>query len=181
MVHRSSCKHSAWSTTTISCFFVSSTGPHNPTTASIPSQPQQEQTPVVKAAGQGAKPKRKIWRKRLPKLLQPLSPQSYALLCEVVRLATNNCPKLPQLKPLVHEAFPESNILEVHVDISTPPKKIKTLRTNHPCALFDIHGHYSHCFPHLDEFHDCLGVFRDYEATHSGTSTPLPVDFGTIS
>lgn len=55
------------------------------------------------------------------------------------------------------------------------------LRTNHPCALCDLHGHYSHCFPRLDEFRDCLGVIRDYEATRSGTFAPLPVDFGTTS
>lgn len=82
---------------------------------------------------------------------------------------------------LVHETFPKSNILEVHVNILVPPKKLKMLCTNHPCALCDLHGHYFHCFPHLDEFHDYLGEICEYKATHSGASTPLPVDSSTTS
>lgn len=51
-------------------------------------------------------------------------------------------------------------------------------RTNHPCSLCD---YYSHCFPRLDKFCDYLQVLRDFEATHSGSSTPIPMDFGTTS
>lgn len=102
-------------------------------------------------------------------------------LCEVVGHATNNCLELPKLKPLVHEAFPKSNILEVHVDILVPLRKLKMLYTNHSYALCDLHGHYSHCFPCLNDFHDWLGFIREYEATHSRSSTPLPMDFGTTS
>ena len=102
-------------------------------------------------------------------------------LCRVVGQATNNCPKLPHLKTLVRETFLESMIPEVHVKLLGPPKKLKMLRTNNPCALCEHHGHYSHCFPCLYEFRDCLEALHKYEATHSGTPTPLPVDFGTIS
>jgi len=92
----------------------------------------------------------------------------------------NNCLELPQLKPLVHEAFLESKILEVHVDLLVPPMKLKILHRNHPYALCDHHGHYSHYFPHLDEFFDFLWVIRKYKATRSGSYTPLPVDFDII-
>ena len=102
-------------------------------------------------------------------------------LCKVVGNATNNCPKLPHLKPLVHETFPKSNIPEVHVNLLGPPKKLRMLCTNHPCALCDLHGHYSHCCPCLDEFCDFLEALHEYEATRSGSSTTLPVDSGTTN
>lgn len=89
-------------------------------------------------------------------------------LCEVVGHATNNCLELPHLKPLVHEMFLESSIPEVQVTLQGLAKKLKTLRMNHPCALCDHYGNYSHCFPHLEEFRDCL---------HALASTrPLIVD-----
>lgn len=77
--------------------------------------------------------------------------------------------------------FPESSIPKVHVNLLGPPKKLKTLCTNHPCAFYDHHGHYSHFFPRLDEFHDCLVALYEYEATRSGIPTPLHVDFGTTN
>ena len=77
--------------------------------------------------------------------------------------------------------FPESNIPGVHVNLLGQTKKLITLRINHPSALCNHHGHYSHCFPHLDEFYDCLEALREYEVTHSGTHTPLSIDSGTTS
>ena len=77
--------------------------------------------------------------------------------------------------------FPESNIPKVHVNLLGQPEKLITLHTNHPSTLCNNRGHYSHCFPRLNEFHDCLEVLREYEATHSGTPTPLSVDSGTTS
>ena len=101
--------------------------------------------------------------------------------CKVVGNTTNNCPELPQLKPLVHETFPESNIPEVHVNLLGPSKKLKTLHTSHPYSLCDHHGHYSHCFPRLDEFCNFLEALRKYEVTHIGTPTPLLMDSSTHS
>lgn len=86
------------------------------------------------------------------------APKSCALH-EVVGHATNNCPELPQLKYLVHEAFLELNILNVHVEISIPPNKIKMLHINHPCSLCDLHGHYSRCFLISTSFVIALGWF----------------------
>jgi len=138
----------------------------------------------VKSSRQGGKAKRKEPKDKGPQA--PPTPKAPNLtplcaLCKFFGHATNNCPELPQLKPLVHDAFPESNIPEVHVNILVPPKKLKTLRKNHPCALCYIHGHYSQWFPHLDEIRDCLGEIREYEATRSKASTPLPMDSGTTS
>jgi len=84
-----------------------------------------------------------------PKAPKPSPP---CALCKFVGCTTNNFPELPQLKPLVHETFPKSNIMEFHVNLPGPPKKLKTLSTNHPYALCGHHGHCSHCFPRLDEF-----------------------------
>lgn len=72
-------------------------------------------------------------------------------------------------------------MLDVQVTFLSPSKKLKMIHTNHPYALCHHHGHYSHYFPHLDEFYDFLETLCEYETTHSGSHTPLPVDFGTIS
>lgn len=155
--------------------------PMTPAAASIPSQLQQEPTPIAKATSQGGKAKKKDLKNKASQAPPtPKAPKS-CTLCEVVGHATNSCPELPQLKSLVHEAFHELNILKFHVDILVPPKILKMLRTNHPCALCDIHGHYSNYFPHLDEFHDFHEVIREYEATRSRGTNPLPVDLSTTS
>jgi len=102
-------------------------------------------------------------------------------LCKVVRDTTNNCPELPHLKPFIHETFPKSNILGVHVNILGKSKKLITLHANHPSDLCNHHGHYSHCFPHLNEFCNYLEELREYELTHSGAHTPISMDYGTTS
>lgn len=128
-------------------------------TASMPLQPQQEPTPFAKASLQGGKANRKdLKEKSLQALPSPKAPNPTppCTLCQVVGHATNSCPKLCQLKPLVHEAFLESNIFELHDSLLVRAKKLKTLPTNHPCVPCDLHGHYSHCFPCFNEFCDYL-------------------------
>ena len=39
----------------------------------------------------------------------------------------------------------------VHLE-STPTPRDKSLRTNHPCTLCDVYGHYSHHCPDLPDF-----------------------------
>lgn len=77
--------------------------------------------------------------------------------------------------------FPESNIPKVQITLPGPANKLRMLRTNHPYALCDQYGHYSYCFPHLDEFCDCLDAFCRYKATRGGSPTPLPMDSSTTS
>ena len=45
----------------------------------------------------------------------------------------------------------DPTILVVHLE-STPTPRDKSLRTNHPCALCDVYGHYSHHCPDLPDF-----------------------------
>lgn len=133
--------------------------PTSPVAASVPLQPQQETFLVAKASERGRKAKRKESKEKDP--LSPPAPKAPKLtplcaLCEVVGHATNNYPEFPCLKTLVHETFHESSISEVQVTLLGPIKKLKTLCTNHPCALCDHYGHYCHYFPCLNEFRYCL-------------------------
>ena len=158
--------------------------PTTPSVVLVPSQPQQVPAPIVKVSKQGGKSKRKEHKDKAPQASstpEAPNPSPPHTLCKVVGHATNNCLELPHLKPLVHETFPESNIPEFNVTLPSPSKKLKALQTNHPCALCDHHGHYSHCCPHLDEFCDSLEAICEYETTRSGSPTPLPMDSGTTS
>jgi len=129
---------------------------------------------LQKHLDKGAKPRRRNLRTRIPKHLQLPKIQSQHLHVLCVRLlGMPPITILNFLKPLVHETFLESNIHKVQVTLSGLDKKLKTLHTNHPCALYDHYGHYSHYFPRLDECH--------YEATHCQSSTPLPMDYITPS
>ena len=48
----------------------------------------------------------------------------------------------------------------VHLE-STPTPRDKSLRTNHPCALCDVYGHYSHHCPDLPDFRLALHVLNN--------------------
>ena len=48
--------------------------------------------------------------------------------------------------------------------------KNKALCTNHPCALCDVYGHYSHHCPELPRFRDALQALRKLDVS----STPEP-------
>ena len=65
----------------------------------------------------------------------------------------------PFCKYVFHSSFPE-----VYVTIPNSIPKLKTLCTNHPCALCDFHGHYTRLYPCLEESHSSLEAFRQFEA-----------------
>ena len=97
------------------------------------------------------------------------------------------CPELPHLKILVNETFPDSDIPEVYVTVPDSIPKLKNLRTNHPCALCDFRGHYTHLCPRLDEYRSSLATYRQFKAAHDkipshlvASSTPVgPKDLST--
>ena len=101
-------------------------------------------------------------------------------LCDIVGHATHTCPELPHLKALVNETFPESDLPEVYVTIPDSIPKLKTLCTNHPCALCDFHGHYTHLCPRLDEYHSSLDTYHQFKATHDKIPSHLSVSSTSI-
>jgi len=110
-----------------------------PAFASVPQQPQQDPTSIAKASGVGGKAQKKGTKDKAPpttpapaKLPKPIPPFS---LCDVVGHATNNFPKLLDVKTVVSNPFPNSNIREFHVTLPESAKKRRPLCTNHPCAL----------------------------------------------
>ena len=74
---------------------------------------------------------------------------------------------------MVNETFPESDIPEFYVTISNSVSKIKSLRRNHPCALCNFHGHYTHLCPRLEEYHSSLEAFHQFEAKHDKFTSHL--------
>ena len=182
MVHLSPLEHSAWSTKTLSCFYLYSTSPYDPCHCFSSTATSTGTDSYCESIWIGGKSKRKEPKDKTPQAPpSPKAPKSSPLctLCKVVGQATNNCPKLPHLKPLIHETFPESNIPEVQVTFRGPAKKLIMLHTNHLYSLCDHCGHYSHYFPPLDEFCDFLEVLPEYKAAHHGSHTSLPM--GSIS
>lgn len=125
-----------------------------PAFSSVPKQPQHGPTLVAKAYGNGGKARKKGTQHKPPKPLPPCA------LCDVVSHATNNFPKIPHVKDVVTDTFPDSNIPKVHVTLTESDKKVRSLRTNYPCYLCDHYGHYSHHCPHLEYFHDTLQVIH---------------------
>lgn len=45
---------------------------------------------------------------------------------------------------------------------------------NHPCALCDNYGHYSHHCPRLEDFHHTLQVLHELEVSRSESTSSLP-------
>ena len=62
---------------------------------------------------------------------------------------------------------------EVYVTIPDSVPNLKSLRTNHPCALCDFHGHYTHLCPHLEEYRSSLEALRQFEAKRNESTAPL--------
>ena len=59
------------------------------------------------------------------------------------------------------------------VSSSTVAKNPKTIHTNQPCALCDLHGHYSHHFPHLTHYRASLEVVREYNIEQNQSASPV--------
>ena len=120
-----------------------------PLTSSGPPAPPQGPTPVVPAPGKKGKARKGASNPdqaapTTPTRPRPPKPSIQCALCNIVGHATHMCPEFPHLKILVNEAFPDSDIPEVYVTIPDSIPRFKTLRKNHPCALCDFHGHYTH-------------------------------------
>ena len=146
-------------------------------TAIMPQPPQQEPSLVTTALGKKGKAHKKASKDK-DASTDPTPPNPCAL-CDVVGHATNTCLELPHLKPMVKEACPESDIPEVYVIIPDSASKLKSLHTNHPCALCDFHGHYTHLCPCLDDFHTSLEVVRKFEVERNESIYPLLVSFAS--
>lgn len=133
--------------------------------ASIPPQPQQKPTLAAKASGEGENAQKKGIKDKAPpaNLAPPKLPNPIPLcaLCDVVGHDTNNFPKLPNIKNVVSNIFPDSNIPEVLVFLPESAKKNRSLRKNQPCAFCNNYGHYSHRCPCPEYFRDTLQVLRE--------------------
>lgn len=92
--------------------------------------------------------------------------------------ATNNCPEIPHINNLVSDSFLYPNIPEVHVTLLKFAKNNKILHMNHPCALSNNYGHYSHHCPCIEDFHDTLQVLRELDVTHIDSASTLLAGFG---
>ena len=78
---------------------------------------------------------------------------------------------------MVNVTFPESTVSETSVASSTTAKNPKTIHTNHPCALCDLHGHYTHLCPHLEDVRTSLAAVRQFKAKPNESTSPLFVHF----
>jgi len=105
---------------------------------------------------------------------KPPKPIPLRALCVFISHATNNFLELPHDVNVVSDTFPNSNIPEVHVTLPESDKKNSSLRMNHPYALCDNYGHYSHHCPHLKDFCDTLEVIYELEFDCSKLTSSLP-------
>ena len=153
-----------------------------PSFASVPQQPQQEATYIVKASGEGRKTYKKGPKDKAPQATptppKPPKPSTPCALCDVVGHATNNFPELSHIKSVVSDTFPESNNPKVHVTLPESAHIKESLRTNHPCDLCDIYDHYSHHYPSLEYFRNTLQVIHELDVARSDSTSPLPTSFG---
>ena len=135
-----------------------------PPSATVPQPPQQEPPHVVTALGNGGKSRKKASKdKAAPTDPTRPPPPKPCALCDVVDHATHNCIELPRIKPMVNVVFPESMVPKASVSSSTSAKNPKNIHTNKPCALCDLHGHYSHHCPCLMHYRASLEVVWEYE------------------
>lgn len=148
-----------------------------PPFASVPQPPQHEPTPLVKASGEGGKACKKAPKEKAAHITPapPKTPKctTPCALRDVDGRATHHCLELSRIKPMVNIMFPESEVPNVHLTLPTSAKKLKTTHTNRPCALFDIHGHYTHLCPHLKDYHTSLEVVHQYKVERNESTYPL--------
>ena len=143
----------------------------------MPQPPQQEPPPIATTLGKKGKARKRASKDKgtatNPAPSWPPKRTIQCDLCDVVSHASHTSPELPQLKSMVNETFPESDIPEVYVTIPDSIPKLKPLCTNHPCALCDFHGHYTHFFPCLEEYCSSLEALRQFEVECNESTTPL--------
>ena len=78
---------------------------------------------------------------------------------------------------MVNVAFPESMVPKASMPSATVTKNPKTINTNHSCALCDLHGHYTHFCPRLEDFCTSLSVVHQFEAKRNESTSPLFTHF----
>ena len=145
-----------------------------PPAATVPCPPQQEPYPVATTSCNKGKSRKKASKdKATPTDPNPPPPPNPCALCDIVSHATHTYPELPCIKPMVNVAFPESVVPKASVSSSNAAKNLKTIHTNQPCALCDLHGHYSHHFPHLMNYRASLEVVREYEVEQNQSASPV--------
>ena len=74
---------------------------------------------------------------------------------------------------MVKVTFPDLLAPETSVSPAPITKNPKTLRTNKPCALCGVHGHYSHHCPHLIHYRASLEVIHEYEVEQNQSASPI--------
>ena len=74
---------------------------------------------------------------------------------------------------MVNVTFPESAVPKASVPSATPAKNPKTIHTNHPCALCDLHGHYTHLCPRLEDFRTSIAAVHQFEAKRNESTSLL--------
>jgi len=145
--------------------------------SSVPQPPQLEPTPVVKPSGEGGKARKKEPKEKATSRTtappQPPKCTTWCALCDVVSHATHTFPELPRLKPMVNEAFPESDIPKVYVTIPDLVPKLKSLCINPPCDLCDFHGYYTHLYPRLNDYYASLATVCQFKAMCNDFTSPL--------
>jgi hypothetical protein len=145
-----------------------------------PTQAQPNPTLVGKGVDRGGKAKKKwdtdnprqamVNPNSTPRVIPPCS------LCNLSDHATNNCPRLPKLKELFNVDDLEPSPSTPIVQVTLPKSSSKCMHMNHPCALCDTYGHYSHHFPKLPQFHDALEVIHQLDSSFQEHQTPIVED-----
>ena len=91
-------------------------------------------------------------------------PAPPCMLCDTQGHATQNCPELPILHTHM-EAMDTSNCTPVLFTVpNSPTFKNKSLRTNHPCAVCELYGHYSHHCQDLTEYQSTIRDLRQHSS-----------------
>ena len=94
------------------------------------------------------------WGKAAKEMTEP-RPTPTCTLCDIQGHATQNCMELHLLRTHM-DGIEETDGAPVVTILDPRVVKNKSLRTNHPCVVCDLYGHYSHHFPKLPEYRSAL-------------------------
>ena len=145
---------------------INSSQPMNgPTTLQLQQTPttQTNARKTLRAGGTNKKPGNSNTSRPVMMIPTPIPTRTIPpfALCDLSGHATNNCPSLPELLELMNVDDLELDASTLVVYVSLPElssKRNKSLWTNHPCALCDNFGHYSHHCPQLLQFRAALAM-----------------------
>ena len=143
-------------------------------TITVPQPPQQEPPLVAIASSKKGKARKRASKDKAAPIDPAPSPHPKpCALFDFIGHCTHNYLELPHIKPMVNVAFPKSTVPEAPVSSLTTTKNPKTIHTNQPYALCDLHGHYSHHCPHLTHYRASLEVVREYEIEQNQFASPI--------